>query len=101
MREGETPWVPGSGPSWTVAARKARVLGCLMERPAPRTTPPAVPNGPQRITPPQLFLKPYLFLFLLELEFVETVTDARARDDVARVTWLGLYFLTQAGNVHP
>jgi len=35
----------GAGLARTVAARKARALGFLMERPAPRTTPPAVPNG--------------------------------------------------------
>src|SRR5579859_863121 len=35
----------GAGLARTVAARKARALSGLMTRPAPRTTPPAVPNG--------------------------------------------------------
>src|SRR5579859_6353100 len=46
---------PGAGQARTVAARKARALSGLMARPAPRTTPPAVPNGLPLTTPPQLF----------------------------------------------
>src|SRR5579859_2991196 len=36
---------PGAGLARTVAARKARALSGLMARPAPRMSPPAVPNG--------------------------------------------------------
>src|SRR5579859_4074324 len=55
---------PGAGLARTVAARKARALSGLMTRPAPRPTPPAVPNGLPSSAHKQLFPKPSLVVEL-------------------------------------
>src|SRR5579859_5597728 len=87
---------PGAGLARTVAARKARALSGLMTRPAPRTTPPAVPNG--LASRPRNNFSPKNRLLLLSLPAVPNGLPVRPHNNFSqnrllclpcpRVEWL-------------